>query len=103
MIRVVVLLSLLFYPNIFALGQVSETIQAKIVDSKTNEPIPFATVKIVNGKLLIGGVISNGSGDFQIPLSYSSGMDSAIISCIGYSNLVLKTGELSKDKINVIK
>ncbi len=101
--HLVVLLFLLFFPNIFTCAQDSTAIQAKIIDHKTRLPVPFATVKIMKGKRFSWGVISNVEGDFQIPGQYRPVIDSLIITCIGYNNQVIKTKDLIKDKLNIIK
>ncbi len=100
--RLFVLLTLLLFPNIFAWAQGPTAIRAKIIDSKTRMPVPFATVKIMKGKEFRWGVISNGEGDFQIPFQYRPIIDSIVITCIGYENQVLKMNQLLDDKVNII-
>jgi hypothetical protein len=80
-----------------------EAIEGAVVDAKTNLPVPFATIKIMEGRMIFGGVVSNGSGDFQIPLKYQSVIDSVVVSCIGYSNRVVTVRELTNKRLNIIK
>ncbi len=98
-LRVVVFV---LYPS-FLSAQDSNAIKSKLVDDKTNKAVPFATIRVVKDGQIVGGVISNGNGDFQIPSRYSSVMDFIEITCIGYSNLVLKRNQLSNDRVNIIK
>ncbi len=65
--------------------------------------MPFATVRVMKGKLLMGGVVSNIDGDFQIPSKYRTVMDSIVVTCIGYANKVLKINELKEGSLNIIK
>ncbi|WP_248724116.1 carboxypeptidase-like regulatory domain-containing protein [Seonamhaeicola sp. ML3] len=59
-----------------------QSISAKITDSTTRKPIPFATISY--GKK--SGVISNSNGDFQMYLkNLPSKEDSLSISCLGYN------------------
>src|SRR5579859_7977561 len=102
LIRYVILSAALFYFHSSVTAQSSFAIYAKIVDGKSGLPIPFATIKVMNGKLLVGGVISNGDGDFQIPSKYRSTTNNIVISCIGYSNRTMKMDELLPDRVNMI-
>ncbi|WP_405292112.1 carboxypeptidase-like regulatory domain-containing protein [Algibacter sp. Ld11] len=62
-------------------GQSQESINAKILDSISKEPIPYATISINNNS----GVISNANGDFLIYLNKKSAkQDSLKIRCLGY-------------------
>jgi hypothetical protein len=85
------------------LAQDAKVIQGRLIDSKTGAPVPFATVRIMNGKSLIGGVVSNGDGGFQFPLRYHSSMNAVFITCIGYGNVQMRMSELQEGKINTIK
>ncbi|WP_435134383.1 carboxypeptidase-like regulatory domain-containing protein [Formosa sp. A9] len=61
--------------------QCQTLLQAKIIDSTTQSPIPFATVSYNN----ISGVISNENGDFQLHLKTTpTQSDSLFFSCLGY-------------------
>lgn len=58
-----------------------ESIQAKIIDSTSQNPIPFATISTTKNS----GVISNTNGDFLIYLSKKqSKKDSLFVRCLGY-------------------
>jgi hypothetical protein len=79
----------------------NELIAGRVIDSKSNQPIPFASVKIwISNKLF--GVITNGDGDFQIPSEYRNKIDSVIISCIGYGSKLIKVDQLIDNESNNI-
>ncbi len=99
----IVVLALTFRPTDFIHAQGSNAIQAKLIDDKTNNPVPFATIRVMQGKLLLGGVISNGDGGFQISSRYTPVMDYIEISCIGYTTKILSKNQLSNDRVIVIK
>ena len=62
-------------------GHSQESLSAKILDSLTQEPIPYATISINDNS----GVISNANGDFLIYLNKKSAkQDSLKIRCLGY-------------------
>ncbi len=100
-------LSFAFYTllcsRILVFGQDSLTVRAVILDSKTNAPVPFASVQILQGKKLKWGLISNEDGGIQIPSKFTSEIDSLIISCIGYSRKVVRIDELIGKKSIIIR
>lgn len=68
---------------IFALLQSfgQETFTSKLLDSKTEQPVVFASIQF-NSKT---GVISNDNGDFNITIKRAvKATDSLVISCLGY-------------------
>lgn len=93
-------LILLFFGQFYLLYGQDLVIKGKIVDSQTDLPIPFATIKL-KAKML--GVVSNSNGDFQIPIKYSDTADSIIISCIGYTNKTVAFEDLHHAVFNFIK
>lgn len=65
-------------PNLFA-----QNLSARILDSISREPIPYATI-LLNNK----GVITNEEGDFSFILDDTiQETDSLVISCIGYETV----------------
>src|SRR5664279_15913 len=81
--------------------QQPDYIRGKVIDSKTSEPVPYATVRLKNSKF---GVISNAEGDFRILNNPRFQSDSLIVSCIGFHSLsvafsVLKTSGMNNLKI----
>lgn len=80
----------------FAQDQAIETfpISAEIIDAKTGESIPYATIyNLRNGK----GTMSNQSGDFYFPNCLAT--DSIRISFIGYETKFFEAKELKDKKI----
>ncbi|PCE66260.1 carboxypeptidase-like regulatory domain-containing protein [Sediminicola luteus] len=59
------------------------TISARLVDSLSKRPIPYATIQTAHKK----GVISNGEGFFILQLNDTAQIDSLYISCIGYGSI----------------
>jgi len=80
-------------------GQDTAT-KGKIVDSQTNLPVPFASIKI---KAKMMGVVSNSNGEFQIPREFSDVADSIVISCIGYTTKIVSFRDLQESAFNLIK
>ncbi|WP_282123689.1 carboxypeptidase-like regulatory domain-containing protein [Algibacter mikhailovii] len=67
-----------------------ESINAKLIDSISSKPIPFATISLNDNS----GVISNANGDFSIYLrKKTSNKDSLKIRCLGYEpkQIAIKT------------
>ena len=85
--------SMLLYP------QSADYIDGKVINSSTNAPVPFATIKLKNNQL---GVYANADGDFKIALNSDFQNDSLIITCIGYKQSSLAYHDLSNIKINKI-
>jgi CarboxypepD_reg-like domain len=84
---------MLLYP------QSAEYIDGKVINSSTNAPVPFATIKLKNNQL---GVYANANGDFRIALNSDFQNDSLIITCIGYRQNSFAYHDLSDIKINKI-
>lgn len=70
----------------------AQEVSAVILDARTRQPIPFATVQYASNK----GVITNEEGRFSI---LSSKIDSINISCLGYDSMTIKAGNFEKDSI----
>lgn len=90
----VILLSCLSF---YSYGQ--ESIKAKILDSLTQKPIPFATISINDNS----GVISNAEGEFLLYLRKNiAKKDSIKIRCLGYETkqFLVKTFNDSIIKLN---
>lgn len=95
-----VIFFLLFFSQLSLLYGQDTAIKGKIVDSQTDLPVPFASIKI-KSKML--GVVSNGNGDFQIPKEYSETADSISISCIGYTTKNVAFIDLQDSVLHFIK
>jgi len=62
-------------------SQQESFVAGKLLDLKTKEPIPFATIRIKNKSK---GVISNFDGGFKIPIEFQKIGDTLEISSLGY-------------------
>lgn len=80
-------------------SQSSNFIYGKVLDSKTKEPLPFASIILQNNNL---GVISNLEGDFRIANKTLFHSDSLIISFIGYKDFSIPIKKLMKNETNTI-
>jgi hypothetical protein len=76
-------------PELIHSQQVSY-IRGKVINSKTSEPIPFATVRLKDHQI---GVFANSDGEFKIVRNPEFQQDSLIITCIGFK----KASELFKN------
>ena len=77
-----IILALICLNSISTFSQ--HSISAKIVDSTSQKPIPFATISIDDNT----GVISNDKGEFNITIDRKiSVKDSLYISCLGYEQI----------------
>ena len=75
-------------------------IMGKVIDSKTSEPIPYATVRIKKSQV---GIITNAEGDFRILNEPGFHSDSLIVTCIGFHRLSLAFSMLKTSVINNLK
>ncbi|WP_341216898.1 carboxypeptidase-like regulatory domain-containing protein [uncultured Wocania sp.] len=105
--KLLFILVTLFISQLF---NAQESIHAKLIDSTTQKPIPFATIEL-NKK---SGVISNENGVFQMYLDKKiTKKDSLFINCLGYetkriaikkftdSIIVLSTKSIELDEVLV--
>ena len=101
MIRHLIFVGLLFlinHPVIYC--QQPDYIRGKVTDSKTLQPVPYATVHLKNAQV---GVISNAEGDFRILNNPGFQSDSLIVSCIGFHRLSMAFNVLKTSGMNNLK
>jgi CarboxypepD_reg-like domain len=84
-------------------AQATEPLRGRIIDSLSNQSVGFATIKFKANDKLIGGVISNADGDFQIPSEYRSLFDRVEISCIGYTTRVIPVMAIPENRVKIVK
>jgi hypothetical protein len=101
MIRHLIFICLLFLitrPAIYC--QQPDYIRGKVINSKTSEPVSYATVRLKNFQV---GVISNAEGDFRIPDNPGFQSDSLIVTCIGFHRLSMAFRVLKTTGMNNLK
>ena len=101
MIRHLIFIGLLFsisHPVIYC--QQLDYIRGKVINSKTSEPVPYATVRLKNSQV---GVISNAEGDFRILNNPGFQSDSLIVSSIGFHWLSVAFSVLKTSVVNNLK
>ncbi len=86
----------LFVASSAAFGQ--GTLEGKVIDKKTKEPIAFATVSVSAGGSVVNGAYSDDDGKFRIkPLD--PGKYDITVSFVGYNTIVVKDFVIRADKI----
>jgi CarboxypepD_reg-like domain len=101
MIRHLIFIGLLFsisHPVIYC--QTPDYITGKVIDSKTSQPVSYATVRLKNSEV---GIHTNAEGDFRILNSPGFQSDSLIVTCIGYRRLSVSFGVLKMSEKNDLK
>ena len=63
----------------------AQTISSRVIDAKSGEAIPYATVQYGENK----GIITNDEGEFSLYLTTSAMPDSLYISCMGYEKTAI--------------
>ena len=81
-------------------AQDSEFITGELIDSKTNEPLVFANIRIKDRAL---GIITNVDGSFRIPLKYKEFGDIIEISSMGYKSKEIDLNELNLLENNLLR
>jgi hypothetical protein len=71
-----------------------------VIDSKTAQPVSYATVRLVKSGI---GIHTNAEGDFRILNNYQFQSDSLIVTCIGYRKLSMAFSVLKTTEINNLK
>lgn len=59
----------------------SYTVSGYVVESNTQEPIPYVSLSLPDGQT---GIIADHEGFFELTLDYTDSYDSLIVSCMGY-------------------
>jgi len=101
MTRFLILICLLFsvvLPSVYC--QQYGYIFGEVIDSKTTEPVPYATVRLKNSQV---GIHSNAEGDFRILNEPEFQSDSLIVTCIGYRRLSMPFDRLKASRFNYLK
>lgn len=89
---------LLFSPQVEAQSQI--TFKGRILDSQTNEPLPFATITHLQTQT---SVVSNEFGEFQFHLPDNTENSMVQISFIGYKTIKLNVSEIKSGILTTYK
>ena len=81
-------------------GQDLSYIYGKVVDSKTGEPLAFASIVQKNKSV---GLITNDDGSFKLPSYYATANATIVVSFIGYYSEEIVVTNLDRNNLNVIK
>jgi len=81
-------------------GQDLSYIYGKVVDSRTEEPLAFASIAEKDKSL---GLISNEDGSFKIPMYFATANATMVVSFIGYYPEEIVVADLNKNNLNIIK
>ena len=95
-VSVIFVLSFSFF---FHLDAQDIVIKGSVVDSLSNEPVPFATVFLNPGT----ATIADEQGNFSLPLKTVRKDDTLKISCVGYSNRQIPLDQILPAQINIIR
>ena len=101
MIRPLAIICLLFsiyHPVIYC--QTPDYITGKVIDSKTSQPVSYATIRLKNSEV---GIHTNAEGDFRILNNPGFQSDSLIVTCIGFRRLSVAFGVLKMSEKNDLK
>ncbi len=79
--------------------QQTEFIDGRLINTKTQEPIPYASIRIKNKDI---GLISNFDGGFKIPIKFKKIGDTIEISSLGYKTKRTLLSKFPENKINII-
>ncbi|MBO3697836.1 carboxypeptidase-like regulatory domain-containing protein [Fabibacter sp. E12] len=94
------LFTLVLFVSIQSSGLTQTTIKGQVVDSETNEGIPYAHVLFLKGSV---GTATNLEGFFQLTLNNANSLDSIVIRSIGYSPKKLRIdNSLNKQTFKLI-
>ena len=88
MIRTALFMCFMFAAT-FVFHAEAQSISSRIIDAKTSEAIPYATVQYGENK----GIITNDEGEFSLYMSTSLTLDSLYISSMGYEKTAVSVSE----------
>ena len=88
---------ILYLNFLITLSTYSQSVNGKVIDSVTNNPIEYANITLINRDF---GAYSNEKGQFKISLK--EGDKSLLISSIGYKNKIVEIKEKITDSITIL-
>ena len=75
-------------------------LKGKIIDSKKEEPVVYASVSVLNKPI---GTISNTEGNFLLKIHPDQIRDTVVISCVGYSQIIMPAWKILDEDIIIMK
>ncbi len=75
-------------------------LSGKIIDEKKGDPISYASVSFLNKPI---GTISNSDGDFLLKVHPDFILDTVVISCIGYGQIIMPAFKLMDEDVFIMK
>lgn len=75
-------------------------LSGKIIDDKKGKPIPYVSISIFNRAI---GTISNTDGEFLLKVHPDNILDTLIISCMGYAQIILPAHNLLDEDLFIMK
>ena len=75
-------------------------IRGKVIDSKTSQPVSYATIRLKNSEV---GIHTNAEGDFRILNEPGFQSDSLVVTCIGFQTLSVAYRVLKISEMNYLK
>ncbi|MFM6948235.1 MAG: TonB-dependent receptor domain-containing protein [Aquirufa sp.] len=97
--QIVQLLSILFL-IILSIPSIAQSvskgkIKGEIIEASSKAPIPFSSIRILNGTKLITGGIADEKGKFSIDVTF--GQFDVVIESIGFEQSIIKNVEINKE------
>ena len=89
---------ILFLGLTFPVNAQQNIIIGRILDSVTNQPVPFATVYIDS----LNATISDEQGEFRMPVDAGRSEDTIRITSVGYEGKRMQVGNLKRLQLNII-
>ena len=86
---------LIFLSGVYAVQ--AQAISSRVIDAKTGEAIPYATVQYGENK----GIITNDEGEFSLYIKASAVPDSLYISCMGYEKTAISAEKVLDSVISI--
>jgi hypothetical protein len=97
---IILLILILLVFGVHANAQTKFTLSGQILDSKTNEPLPYANISIPQS---LSGVISNEKGEFQYHIPENFENSEILITYIGYKTVKINISETETGKLTIIR
>ena len=82
------LIGTIFFLSLATATVYAQGISSRIIDAKTGEAIPYATIQYAANK----GIVTNDEGRFSLYLDNTEAVDSLFISCMGYETTSVHVG-----------